>query len=105
MAGHSYFTDNTDSSIVAVRSRLKDTLTKYKVSFWQSEYSLLGDGYKEGKKGRIPAKDCAALLAKMIYHHLVIANASPWQFRNAWVPGSVDSDTRYCLLALTSNAV
>lgn len=104
IAGHSYFTDNGDSTLVAIRRRLKDTAAKYGTSFWQSEYSMLADGYKEGKKGRIPAMDCALFLAKMIYHDLVIANASAWQFWNAWEPGSADFDTRYCLLALKMNA-
>jgi O-glycosyl hydrolase len=104
VAGHSYFTDKGDSTIVSVRSRLKDTAATYGVSFWQSEYSLLGDGYKEGKKGRVPAMDCALFLAKVIYHDLAVANATAWQFWNAWEPGRADVDTRYCLLALKMNA-
>lgn len=104
VAGHSYFTDQGDSSIAAVRSRLRDTAAKYGIPFWQSEYSLLGDGYKEGKAGRIPAMDCALFLAKMIYHDLVVGNAAAWQFWNAWEPGGAGFDTRYCLLALQTNA-
>ncbi len=52
--GHSYFTDKGDSTIVSVRSRLKDTAAKYDVPFWQSEYSMLADGYKEGKRAKSP---------------------------------------------------
>jgi len=104
VAGHSYFTDFGDTNIVTVRSRLKDTVTKYKVPFWQSEYSMLGNGYKEGAKGRISAMDCALFLSKIIYHDLVVANASAWQFWNAWEPGRADADTRYYLLALQNNA-
>jgi hypothetical protein len=102
--GHSYFTDNGDSNIVTVRSRLKDTAAKYKVNFWQSEYSMLGNGYKEGKKGKISAIDCALFLAKMIYHDFAVANASAWHLWNAWEPGNPDFDTRYYLLALKNNA-
>lgn len=104
IAGHSYFTDGGDSTLVAVRSRLRDTASKYGIAFWQSEYSLLGDGYKEGKAGRIPAMDCALFLAKVIHHDLTVANASAWQFWNAWEPGRPDVDTRYCLLSLKTNA-
>lgn len=103
IAGHSYFTDNGDTNIVTVRSRLKDTTSKYNVGFWQSEYSMLGNGYKEGAQGKIPAIDCALFLSKMIYHDLVIANASAWQLWNSWEPGSADFDTRYYLLALKNN--
>lgn len=104
IAGHGYFTDKGDTTIVSVRSRLRDTAAKYSVRFWQSEYCMLADGYKEGKRGRMPAMDCALFLAKLIYHDLAIANASAWQFWNAWEPGSADVDTRYYLLALQTNA-
>lgn len=100
MEGHSYFTDAGDTAIVGVRARLRDTAAAYKVPFWQSEYSMLGNGYKEGAKGKIPAMDCALFLAKIIYHDLVIANATAWHFWNSWEPGNVDADTRYLLLAL-----
>lgn len=104
IAGHSYFTDKGDTTIVTVRSRLRDTAAKYGIPFWQTEYSMLADGYKEGKPGRIPAIDCALFLAKMIHHDLVLANATAWQLWNAWEPSRSDVDVRYCLLALKTNA-
>jgi O-glycosyl hydrolase len=103
IAGHSYFTDLGDTNIVNVRSRVKDAAVKYNVSFWQSEYCMLGDGYKEGAKGKINAMDCALFLSKMIYHDLAVANASAWHLWNAWEPGNPDVDTRYFLLALKKN--
>ena len=103
VAGHSYFTDLGDSEIVAVRARLRDSALKYKVEFWQSEYCMLGDGYKEGKRGRISAIDCALFLSKIIYNDLVVANASGWQYWNSWEPGSADRDTRYYLITLKGN--
>jgi len=103
VAGHSYFTDNGDTNIVTVRSKVRDTALKYKIPFWQSEYSMLGDGYKEGRKGRISAIDCALFLSKIIYHDLVIANATAWQLWNVWEPGNPQFDTRYYLIALKSN--
>jgi O-glycosyl hydrolase len=103
IAGHSYFTDNGDTNIVTIRSRVRDTASKYDVRFWQSEYSMLGNGYKEGKKGKISAIDCALFLSKIIYHDLVVANASAWHLWNAWEPGNPDFDTRYYLLALKNN--
>lgn len=102
-AGHSYFTDKGDSAMISVRSRLRDTAEKYGVPFWQSEYSMLADGYKEGKTGRIPAIDCALFLAKIIHNDLSVANASAWQLWNAWEPSNAALDTRYCLLALKTN--
>ncbi len=102
--GHSYFTDKGDSSIVNIRKKIKDSAAAYDVSFWQSEYSMLGDGYKEGKKGKIAAIDCALFLAKIMHNDLAVANASAWHFWNAWEPGSAEWDTRYYLLALQNIA-
>lgn len=103
--GHSYFTDKGDTTLISVRKNVKDTAARYQVPFWQSEYCMLGDGYKEGAKGRIPAMDCALFLAKIIYHDLAVANASAWHFWNSWEPGSGEVDTRYYLLALKNNAL
>lgn len=103
VAGHSYFTDNGDTNIVHVRKKVKETVTSFNTPFWQSEYSMLANGYKEGKKGRIPAIDCALFLSKIIYHDLSVADAAAWQLWNVWEPGSATMDTRYYLLALKSN--
>lgn len=61
---------------------------------------MLADGYKEGKKGRIPAIDCALFLSKVIHDDLVYGNAAAWQLWNSWEPGSPDFDTRYYVIAL-----
>jgi O-glycosyl hydrolase len=100
IGGHSYFTDKGDSARIAVRQHVADTTSKYGVTFWQSEYSMLADGYKEGKKGRIPAIDCALFLSKVIHDDIVYGNAAAWQLWNSWEPGSADFDTRYYVIAL-----
>jgi O-glycosyl hydrolase len=103
LVGHSYFTDAGDSNRVVIRRRLRDTIAAYKTKFWQSEYSMLGTGYKENKQGKIPAIDCALFLAKMIHTDLTVANAAAWQLWNVYEPGSADFDTRYYLIALQTN--
>jgi O-glycosyl hydrolase len=100
MGGHSYFTDKGDSSRIAIRKHVADTTSKYGVTFWQSEYSMLADGYKEGKKGKIPAIDCALFLSKVIHDDLAYGNAAAWQLWNSWEPGSAEFDTRYYVIAL-----
>ncbi len=102
--GHSYFTDLGDSNIIKTRSRVRDTALKYKVPFWQSEYCMLGDGYKEGAKGKISAMDCALFLSKIIHHDLTVANATAWHLWNSWEPGDATADTRYYMIALKNNA-
>jgi O-glycosyl hydrolase len=104
IAGHSYFTDNGDSSMVAVRKNVADTLGKYGMEYWQSEYSMLGDGFREGTKAKRSQMDCALFLAKVINQDLTVGNAAAWQLWNVWEPGNPEWDTRYYLIALAPNA-
>jgi O-glycosyl hydrolase len=100
IGGHSYFTEATDSSRVAVRTKLADTAKHYGVDYWQTEYSMLGEGYKEGSKAKRTAMDCALFLAKVIHGDLTIGNATAWQFWNSYEPGAAEMETRYYLIAL-----
>lgn len=100
IGGHGYFTDKRDSNRIGVRQRLADTAAAYGLGYWQTEYSMLGDGYKEGRVGRISAMDCALFLAKVIHDDLVYGNARAWQFWNSWEPADPGADVRYCLIAL-----
>ncbi|GGH01674.1 xylanase [Mucilaginibacter phyllosphaerae] len=103
IAGHSYFTDYGDSSMVAVRRHLADTARKYGVEYWQSEYSMLGDGFREGSKEKRSGMDCALFLAKIINQDLTVGNAAAWQLWNSYEPGDAEWDTRYYLIALKPN--
>lgn len=100
IGGHSYFSESTDSNMVSVRKQLADTAKQYDVKFWQTEYSMLGDGYKDGHKGKRNAMDCALFLAKLIQTDFTVGNATAWQFWNSYEPGGADFDTRYYLIAL-----
>jgi O-glycosyl hydrolase len=104
VVGHSYFTDTGDSATVAIRKQLADTVSHYGVKFWQSEYSMLADGFREGSKERRSAMDCGLFLAKLIHQDLTVAHATAWQFWNAFEPGRPDFNTRYYLVALQPNA-
>jgi O-glycosyl hydrolase len=103
IGGHSYFTDNGDSSLVQIRKNVADTTQKYKIKFWQTEYSMLADGFREGTKDKRSAIDCALFLAKVIHNDLAVGNASAWQLWNSYEPGSPEFDTRYFLIALKPN--
>jgi len=103
IAGHSYFTESNNKVLFETRKHLADTVKKYAVNYWQSEYSMLADGFKEGAKGDRSAMDCALFLAKVIHSDLTIGNATAWQFWNAYEPGSAKRNTRYYLIALQPN--
>ncbi|MGZ3755163.1 MAG: glycoside hydrolase [Mucilaginibacter sp.] len=98
--GHGYFTEANDSILTNVRRHVADTTKAYGVNYWQTEYSMLADGYKEGSKDRRTAMDCALFLAKVIHTDLTVGNAAAWQFWNAFEPGNSDFNTRYYLIAL-----
>lgn len=102
VAGHSYFTDSPDKRLITIRRKVKEAAKEKGIEFWQSEYSMLGNGYREGKK-QATAMDCALFLSKVIHFDLTQANASAWQFWNALEPGRTDFNTRYYLIALQPN--
>ena len=104
IGAHSYFTEAGDSNLVSIRRRVADTTAKYGVNYWETEYSMLADGWREGTKGGRSAMDCALFLAKVIHYDLTVGNAAAWQFWNAYEPGRADSNTRYYLIALKPNA-
>ncbi|HXS57831.1 MAG TPA: glycoside hydrolase [Hanamia sp.] len=101
VAAHSYFTEGNDTSLINIRQTLADTAKKYGVNYWQSEYCMLGDGYKERALTKRTDMDCALFLAKVIHTDLVVGNATAWQFWNSFEPGKADFDTRYYLIALS----
>lgn len=100
--GHGYFTDKGDEDLISIRRSLRDTLKKYGpgLEYWQSEYCMLGDGYKENASGRRSAIDCALFLGKMIHFDLTVGNATAWHYWNSYEPGNANSDPRYYLIAL-----
>ncbi|TKC06578.1 beta-glycosidase [Pedobacter polaris] len=100
IAGHSYFTESNNKVLLETRKQLADTIKKYKLNFWQSEYSMLADGFREGQQGDRSPMDCALFLAKVIHSDLTVGNATAWQFWNAYEPGSAKRNTRYYLIAL-----
>lgn len=100
IGGHSYFTESSDSALVVTRSKLADTAKHYGVEYWESEYSMLADGFREGSKEKRSGMDCALFLSKVIHADLTVGNATAWQFWNAYEPGIADFDTRYYLIAL-----
>lgn len=104
IAGHSYFTESNDSVLLNTRSKLADTVRSFGLKYWQSEYSMLADGFREGSKDRRSNMDCALFLSKVIHTDLTVGNATAWQFWNAYEPGSAAFNTRYYLIALQPEA-
>lgn len=104
VAGHSYFTDNGDEQLISTRQNLARVIQQQDngLEYWQSEYCLLGNGYRDGRGRRIGEMDYALFLAKVIHHDLVVGRATAWHYWNAYEPGRANRP-RYYLIALSPN--
>lgn len=81
---HSYFTTSPYPEAVALRKKLRDKITEANLSFWMSEYCILGDNAGEIKgNGRDLGINPALYVARVIHNDLVNANASAWQWWTA----------------------
>ena len=104
---HSYWTDS-GNSLVDERNALYNNaqLLNPVPELWQTEYSLLGSGYREGYPGnkKLSEMECALSLAKIITADLNIANTTGWQWWTTFEKGKHDGESRFSLIeAFTNN--
>ena len=77
-----------------------------KPQLWQTEYSLLGDGYRYGypSNEKLTEMQCALSLSRTIMADLNVANVSAWQWWTTFEMGKHNGESRFCLVeALTKN--
>lgn len=82
IAAHSYFSTSPFKKSLEIRQRVSDGIAAVRgLSYWQSEYCILGDNEGEIGGGKRDTGMAAALyVAKVIYADLVAANAAAWQW-------------------------
>ncbi len=82
IAGHSYFSTSPFSSAITLRQELATRVASVKgLSFWQSEYCILGDNGGEINGSRRDTGMRSALyVARTIHTDLAFANATAWQW-------------------------
>jgi O-glycosyl hydrolase len=88
IAGHSYFTTSPMAAAIKTRQALSQDVNSIPgLSFWESEYCILGNnsGDIDGNK-RDLGIDAALYLARVIHTDLTVANASAWQWWTAISP-------------------
>jgi O-glycosyl hydrolase len=85
LSAHSYFTTSPFESSVALRTKLKDAIEQQPgLSFWMSEYCILGDNEGEiNGNGRDLGITSGLYLARTIHNDLAVANASAWNWWTA----------------------
>lgn len=82
VAGHSYFSTSPYAASVSLRKELAARIARIKgLSFWQTEYCILGDndGEISGNK-RDTGMKAALYVARTIHTDLTVANAAAWQW-------------------------
>lgn len=84
VSAHSYFEDTSANELISNRKALSRRLnTEFGgLQFWQTEYSLLGSGYKFGFSNTrtLTPMESAIALSRVIHADLTQANASAWQW-------------------------
>jgi O-glycosyl hydrolase len=103
---HSYWSDYgsllvDDRSSLLANARVLNPLPE----LWQTEYSLLGSGYREGYSGsqKLSEMDCALSLARIITADLNIANTSAWQWWTTFDKGKHAGESRFGLIEAFTN--
>jgi hypothetical protein len=82
ISAHSYFTTSPYAMSIELRKQLTSKIDSVKgLSYWQSEYCILGDNNGEinGEK-RDTGMTAALYLARVIHTDLAVANAAAWQW-------------------------
>lgn len=85
---HSYFTTSPMATAIKLRQQLTQAISEIPgLSYWESEYCILGNnsGEIDGNK-RDLGIDAGLYLARVIHTDLTMANASAWQWWTAISP-------------------
>ncbi|MCF7847225.1 MAG: hypothetical protein K9M45_00120 [Kiritimatiellales bacterium] len=103
VAGHSYFADGDPRKYVRIRQKLAEAVKDAELRFWQTEYSLLEEGYLHGLDGKPAELDCALVLAKQLHLDLSVAQAAAWQFWTSTGGKHVSRVPRFHLVRIDFN--
>lgn len=83
ICGHSYWTDGTWDGMRNVRQQVAQAASQYDLDVWQSEWSMLGDGYSTTEFPGYDAAsemDIALYMSKVIHNDLTVAGVSSWSY-------------------------
>ncbi|MEG2675185.1 MAG: glycoside hydrolase, partial [Muribaculaceae bacterium] len=107
ISSHSYWADGSAEALVNTRQSLKDRMTDLgDYQYWQTEYSLLGSGYKFGfpNNRMLTPMESGVSLARVIHHDLSIANATGWQWWTTFELGkNMNAEDRFALMSVAFN--
>ncbi|NMA72931.1 MAG: beta-glycosidase [Bacteroidales bacterium] len=103
ICGHSYWTDGSWDGMRNVRRQLGQAAKKYDVDIWQSEWSMLGDGYSSSEfigYDLASEMDIALYMSKVIHNDLAVAGVTSWSFWTAMDIPRWGHKNRFLLISL-----
>ncbi|MGQ1784890.1 glycoside hydrolase [Saccharicrinis sp. GN24d3] len=104
---HSYWKDFGSALVSERKTFLDQSLQLDPVPMaWQTEYSLLGGGYRDGYADGyvLTEMECALSLSKVLMADLNVANTTGWQWWSTFGQGKHGGESRFALIeALTKN--
>lgn len=103
ICGHSYWTDGTWDGMRQVRARVAEAAERNSLELWQSEWSMLGDGYSPQEfKGYETATemDIALYMSKVIHNDLTVAGVTSWSFWTSMDVPRWGHKNRFLLISL-----
>ena len=104
VSAHSYWDDTNAERMYNTRVKFREKLntTNTDLEYFQSEYSLLDNGYTWGHPGshggNLREIECAMSLARMLHVDLVVANATGWHWWTTFAPANHYGESRFALI-------
>jgi O-glycosyl hydrolase len=98
IGGHSYWSHSNDGQLRSVRTSVRSKAEEYGIGVFQTEWSLLGDGFLDYDNASY--MDIALYMAKIIHSDLAFANVTSWSY---WTSMGVElwgHKDRFLLIAL-----
>lgn len=104
VGAHSYWTDGTWEGMRSVRSTMASAAAARGVEVWQTEWSMLGDGYSTNEFAgfdNCTELDIALYMSKVIHNDLTEGNVTSWSYWTAMDVPHYGHMNRFLLLSLT----
>lgn len=103
ICAHSYWTDGSWDAMRNVRKLVYDKASSAGLELWQSEWSMLGDGYSSSEFIGYDAAsemDIALYMSKVIHNDLTVAQVSSWSYWTSMDVSRWGHKNRFLLISL-----
>lgn len=101
ICAHSYWWDKTWNDLYDTRTKARAEADKYGLKLYQTEWSMLGEGYEDyANYEEASYMDLALSMAKVMHHDLVTASMNSWSY---WTTASQEvysQKSRFYLIRL-----